>query len=201
VRTNQPSRESSAFYRADSVLRQACPELVVSKRKLRQAATIELVRHRRANAQPSLGFASRPFVLCGLPIKKPKLGELLHERRNGHFVLQVTGHPSYGLPWGQDRLVPIFLATLAIRQHSQVIKFNSAAEVLDTFGMEQGGTQYRRLIGAFQRIFEATIFFGTDTQCHKATVIHQVRFNFMAEARIWYARDPEQQTTVGGHEN
>jgi hypothetical protein len=36
--------------------------------------------------------------------------------------------------------------------------------MLDTFGMQQGGSQYRRLIGAFQRIFGATIFFGTDTQ-------------------------------------
>jgi hypothetical protein len=141
-------------------LRQTYPQLLISKRKLRQATTIELVRRRRADAQPSLGFASRPFVLCGLPIKKPNRGELLHERRNGHFVLQVTGHPSYGLPWGQDRLVPIFLATLAIRQHSQVIKFKSAAEMLDLFGMQQGGTQYRRLIGAFQQIFGATIFFG-----------------------------------------
>ena len=30
--------------------------------------------------------------------------------------------------------------------------------------MQQGGTQYRRLVGAFQRIFGATIFFGTDSQ-------------------------------------
>jgi hypothetical protein len=30
----------------------------------------------------------------------------LHERRNGRFLLPVTGHPTYGLPWGQDRLVP-----------------------------------------------------------------------------------------------
>jgi hypothetical protein len=29
-----------------------------------------------------------------LPIKKPAEGALLHERRNGPFVLQVTGHPS-----------------------------------------------------------------------------------------------------------
>jgi hypothetical protein len=183
------------------VLQQACPEFVVSKRKLRQATSIELVRCRRAAAQPNLGFASRPFVLCGLPVKKPRSGELLHERRNGHFLLQVTGHPSYGLPWGQDRLVPIFLATLAIRQHSQVIKFDSAAEMLDTFGMQQGGTQYRRLIGAFQRIFGATIFFGTDMQRDKAAVIHQVRFNFMAEARIWYSRDVPNQRSLRGAEN
>jgi hypothetical protein len=53
----------------------------------------------------------------------------MHERRNGQFLLQVTGHPSYGVPWGLDRLVPIFLATLAIRQQKPT--FRSAAEMLD----------------------------------------------------------------------
>jgi hypothetical protein len=104
---------------------------------------------KRQEANQNLGFASRPFVLCGLPIKKPASGQLLHERRNGQFSLQVTGHPSYGLPWGQDRLIPIFLATLAIRQQSQTIQFRSTAEMLDAFGMQQGGTQYRRLVAAF----------------------------------------------------
>jgi len=76
---------------------------------------------------PRVWFTSQPFVLCGLPVKRPRAGQLLHERRNGHFLLQVTGHPSYGLPWGQDRLVPIFLATQAIRQKSPQIVFESAA--------------------------------------------------------------------------
>jgi hypothetical protein len=74
----------------------------------------------------------------------------MHERRNGRFLLQVTGHPQYGVPWGQDRLVPIFLATLAMRQQKQTITFRSAAEMLDVFGMQQGGSQYRRLIAAFR---------------------------------------------------
>ena len=125
----------------------------------------------------------------------------MYERRNGHFVLQVTGHPKYGLPWGQDRLVPIFLATLAVRQQRQTITFRSAAEMLDTFGLQQGGNQYRRLIASFQRIFGATIFFGTDTQRERAIVIHQSRFNFMTEARIWYSRDVSQASLPGGFEN
>src|ERR1035437_8680472 len=112
---------------------------------------------KRECACQNLGYSSRPFVLCGLPVKRPIPGSLLHERRNGQFVLQVTGHPSYGLPWGQDRLVPIFLATLAIRQQSARITFGSAAEMLDTFGMRQGGSQYRRLVASFQRIVGATI--------------------------------------------
>src|SRR3954453_363465 len=134
-RAGEPHLES-----AGAVLSAICPALRVSKRRMRQTDAIEMVRCRRASSQQALGFASRPFVLCGLPIKRPRPGELLHERRNGHFLLQVTGHPSYGLPWGQDRLVPLFLATLAIRQQSRVIRFRSAADMLDTFGMQQGGT-------------------------------------------------------------
>ena len=150
---------------------------------------------------PKSRIFSRPFVLCGLPVKRPAQGCLLHERRNGHFVLQVTGHPSYGLPWGQDRLVPIFLATLAIRQRSPRITFDSAAAMLDTFGMQQGGSQYRRLVSSFQRIFGATIFFGTDAQRQRAAVVHQARFNFMTEARIWFSRNCDQSVLPGDCQN
>jgi hypothetical protein len=98
-------------------------------------------------------------------------------------------------------LVPIFLATLAVRQRKQTITFRSAAEMLDIFGLQQGGSQYRRLVAAFQRIFGATIFFGTDTQRERALVMHQTRFNFMREARIWYSRDPNQTVLRGSFEN
>lgn len=189
------------FEQVGDAFKRNFPEFLVSKRKLRQAEAIQLVRVNRDSQAQNLGFASRPFVLCGLPIKRPAKGALMHERRNGQFILQVTGHPQYGVPWGQDRLVPIFLATLAVRQQKQTITFRSAAEMLDTFGMQQGGSQYRRLIAAFQRVFGATIFFGTDTQREKAAVMHRARFNFMREARIWYSRDPNQDTLPGGFEN
>ena len=191
----------TGFRRAGQILGLCHPEFVISKRKLRQAETIQLVRANRETEVQNLGFSSRPFVLCGLPVKRPASGCLLHERRNGQFVLQVTGHPSYGLPWGQDRLVPIFLATLAIRQQTSRITFHSAAEMLNTFGMQQGGSQYRRLVGSFQRIFGATIFFGTDTQRESAAVVHRARFNFMSEARIWYSRNPDQQLLPGDCQN
>jgi hypothetical protein len=48
--------------------------------------------------------------------------------------------------------------TLAVRQQSQTIRFKSAAQMLDTFGMARGGKEYRRLVAAFERIFGATIF-------------------------------------------
>jgi hypothetical protein len=92
-----------------------------------------MVRMKREEGKQNVGFSSRPFVLCGLPARKPPTGEMLYERRNGDFVLQITGHPSYGIPFGQDRIVPIYLATLAVRQKSQTIRFRTAAQMLETF--------------------------------------------------------------------
>jgi hypothetical protein len=117
----------------------------------------------------------------------------LYERRNGHFVLQLTGHPDFGLPFGQDRLVPIMLATMAVQQKSQVVRFRSGAEMLDVFGLAKGGKEYRRLVAAFERIFGATIFFGTEALNSRARVVHRSRFNFFREAQIWYDREQREQ--------
>ena len=177
---------------AGSVLKRMVPELVVSKQKLRQAEGSSIVRLKREEGKQNLGFSSRPFVLCGLPVRKPPKNDLLYQRRNGNFVLQITGHPDYGLPFGQDRIVPIYLATLAVRQQNQTIRFRTAAEMLETFGMHKGGKEYRRLVAAFERIFGATIFFGTDTLSGRAKVVQRSRFSFFREAQIWYSRDPDQ---------
>jgi len=105
------------------------------------------------------------------------------------------------VPFGQDRIVPIFLATLAVQQKSQVIRFRSAAEMLETFGMHKGGKEYRRLIEAFERIFGATMFFGTDTMNAGAKVVHRSRFNFLREATIWYNRPASQAPSSEAFEN
>jgi hypothetical protein len=105
------------------------------------------------------------------------------------------------VPFGQDRIVPIFLATLAVRQKSQTIRFRSGAEMLETFGMQKGGAEYRRLVAAFERIFGATIFFGTDSGNAKSRVVQRSRFNFLREARIWYGRDSVQDTFPGELQN
>lgn len=186
---------------AGAGLKRMLPELVVSKQKLRQAEGSCMVRLKREEGKQNVGFSSRPFVLCGLPVRKPPAGEMLYERRNGDFVLQITGHPNYGLPFGQDRMVPIYLATLAVRQQSQTIRFRTAAEMLETFGMHTVGKEYRRLVAAFERVFGATIFFGTDTLRGTAKVVQRSRFSFFREAQIWYSRDPEQYPVSDQFEN
>ena len=180
--------------KAETILRESHGKLLVSRYRLKQAEGLALVRANREEGRQPLAFASRPFILCGLPIRRPPADQLLFERRNGNFLLQITGHPQFGLPFGQDRLVLIFLATLAVRQKSQTVQFRSAAEMLDTFGMAKGGKEYRRIVAAFERIFGATMFFSTESTRSTATVMHRSRFNFLKEAEIWYSRSGDAST-------
>lgn len=73
--------------------------------------------------------------------------------------------------------------------------------MLETFGMHKGGKEYRRLVAAFERIFGATIFFGTDRLRGTAKVVQRSRFTFFREAQIWYSRDPEQYPVSDQLEN
>jgi hypothetical protein len=102
----QVCSENRRLTRVGDVLRETHGQFLLSKQKLKKAEGICLVREKRESAAQTLGFTARPFVLCGLPIRRPPEGQLLFERRNGHFTLQITGHPQFGLPFGQDRLVP-----------------------------------------------------------------------------------------------
>jgi Plasmid encoded RepA protein len=56
-------------------------------------------------------------------------------------------------------------------------------------------------VQAFERIFGATIFFGTDQIKGKANLIQRSRFNFLREVRIWYSRDTEQSVLSEDFEN
>jgi hypothetical protein len=73
--------------------------------------------------------------------------------------------------------------------------------MLDIFGMAKGGKEYRRLVAAFERIFGATIFFGTESTRAQARVVQRSRFNFLSEAQLWYNRDPAQEVLPIGFEN
>jgi hypothetical protein len=163
-------------------------DIFASKRQQKRVESIELARQARDGQRQELAFNSRPFVLCGLPIRRPPPGTLRHERRNGRFRLQVLGHPDYGLPFGQDRLIAIWVATLAVRQKGRTVYFRSAAEILEEFDLPKDGPHYRRLVEGFQRVFTSTIYFGTDSAVGQHHVWDCQRFHFFDRLRIWCSR-------------
>ena len=56
-----------------------------------------------------LGFTPRDFVIFGLPYRNPKTSPYV--RRNGALTFTITGG-THGIPYGQDRLLAIWLATV-----------------------------------------------------------------------------------------
>jgi hypothetical protein len=168
---------------------------------LKQVESIELIREQRERRQQQLAFHARPFVLCGLPLRRPPADQLLYSRSNGKFFLQVLGHPQFGLPFGQDRLIPIWVATLAVRQRSRIVRFQRASEMLDFFRLFKDGKRYRRIMEGFQRIFAATIFFGCNDEPEGKLVLDWARFHFFDRLQLWFHKDQAAPLSASSDEN
>jgi hypothetical protein len=170
-------------------LQSILPAITVSKRRLKQLEAIQLVRDKRESRRQEISYNARPFVLCGLPLRQPPNNQLNYTRRNGNFLLEITAHPRFGLPYGQDRLIPIWLATLAFQEKSPTHHFDSPSQLLDYFRLRKDGSQYRRMKAAFQRVFAATIFFGSEDRLKKHLVVDWSRFHFFDEIQLWFNRE------------
>lgn len=170
----------------------------LSVQKHRHLDAIELVRRQREDRSQTLLFGSRPFLLCGLPIRRPPEDVLVHRRRNGRYFLEVCGHPDYGLPFGQDRLVPIWVATQAVRQGRREFTFGTGSEILSELGLPPDGPHYKRILAGFKRIFASTIFFGTESQLQSAKVWECDRFCFFDRLKLWDANvaSPQKENRV-----
>ncbi len=171
----------------------------LTNRRLKQLEAIQLIRDQRENGKQELAYNARPFVLCGIPLRRPPKGQVAYTRRNGRFFLQITGHTQFGLPFGQDRLIPIWVATLALKQKSRDVHFDSAAQMLDFFRLPKDGPHYRRLVDGFKRIFAATIFFGTEELPGGASVVDWARFHFFDRMKLWFNTNEHQQPSPSEH--
>jgi Plasmid encoded RepA protein len=184
ARENCHAPELSGFVPVRPIL----DSISITNQRIRQLDAIHLVREQRENGNQDLAFHARPFVLCGIPLRRPPANELVHRRRNGKFFLEIIAHPRFGLPFGQDRLIPIWAATLAVKQKSRTVHFDSAAQLLEFLQLPKDGTHYRRIVQGFQRIFGASIFFGTDNERKGSHVFDWARFHFFDRMELWFNR-------------
>lgn len=119
---------------------------------------------------------------------RPPTSELIHRPQNVKLFLEIVAHPCFGLPFGQDCLIPLWTATLAVKKKSRVVHFNGAAQLLDFLQFPKDGLHYRRIIEGCQRIFAASIFFGTDEEQEGGKVFDWARFHFFDHMRLWFNR-------------
>ncbi|MGH9400660.1 MAG: replication protein RepA [Terriglobia bacterium] len=191
-----PSAPDLSLARVGEIL----PRHRITKRKLKEIESICLIREQRASGRQELAFNARPFVLCGIPLRRPPRGQLTYSRHSGKFFLQIIGHPEFGLPFGQDRLVPIWVATLALQQKSRIVRFESASQMLDFFKLCPDGYHYRRIVDGFKRIFASTIFFGTEDHPAGRTLIDWARFHFFDQMKLWFNADERNHAVDEDHD-
>ncbi|HEX9199789.1 MAG TPA: hypothetical protein VF865_09530, partial [Acidobacteriaceae bacterium] len=91
LNTNSGEVTQTAFSRCDL-------SSGITKYKLKQLHSITLVREQREKGCQEIGFHARPFVLCGIPLRRPPATQLVHRRQNGKFFLEIVAHPNFGLP-------------------------------------------------------------------------------------------------------
>jgi hypothetical protein len=182
-----PRQEGDRAERSLAPIGSVLPKLHITTHRLRKLEAICLIRKQRDAGKQELAYNARPFVLCGIPLRRPPRNQLVYLRRNGKFFLEITGHPRFGLPFGQDRLIPIWIATLALRQKSPVVRFQSAAQMLEFFHLTKDGRHYRRIVEGFQRVFAATIFFGTDDRPGPHQMTDCSRFHFFERMCLWFS--------------
>jgi hypothetical protein len=61
------------------------------------------IRECRESGTQEVSFGARPFILCGLPIRRLPSGTLTYTRRSGRCFLDIVEHPEFGVPFGRCR--------------------------------------------------------------------------------------------------
>ena len=166
--------------------KQKTDSIGISDRAAAKVRQVELARQKRDLQQQDIGFSSRPFTLCNLPVR-PMKDRAVYERRNGKFFLRIEAGQGKELPYGRDRLVLILVATMAVQQQTRVVKLGSASDILRLFGLGQSGTHYRKLMASFDRIFSATIYWGMHGQVDNRRFIDQHKVSMLDHLRLWYS--------------
>lgn len=171
------------------------PEKKKRPRKKRGEAKLERLlesREAREAGTQEFAFGLRPLIMCGLPLRPVK--GTYYKRRSGAYTVEVFGHPDFGIPYGQDRLLPIFLATYFVHlgcPADNTLRFPHARNILRVFGLPVDGRSYQRLKASFRRLSKT--FFSIERVVVNARGRREKATDnlpLMAYSCLWY-EEPE----------
>jgi hypothetical protein len=163
-----------------------------------QAARIVNLQRSRQLQELSLGYCAREFVLCGLPYKPIKAKEFI--RQNGDFRLKVIGG-ELGVPYGQDRLIPIWLASAfqaSGKPAHNRIYFRSASDILRAFEIPIDGHEMQLLRERLERVFQATYVVECKEKLRDGKEVWDARrYQLITGVKLWFDRNTsENQHTL-----
>ncbi|PTL75433.1 hypothetical protein DAT35_54950 [Vitiosangium sp. GDMCC 1.1324] len=167
---------------------------ITRNKVLRFADAIEA----RRDDKQILAFSPEDFIRFGLPYKRVDGTE--YERRNGGMRYVINSLAAYGVPFGQDRLLPIWLATaylLCGQPEDGVIQFRSVRDILLAFGLSTGGSKHLALRDSLLRLTHATLFVyderpGNKDEKKRGERIEIRRYNLIKKVDLWFKKNDTQ---------
>jgi len=160
-----------------------------------QANRLVSLAQARINKSFTLGYGAREFILCGLPYKPIK--ESKFTRQNGNFKLTILGDPSLGVPFGQDRLLIVWLVTAfqasGKPEHNRIY-FRSTSDILKSLGIPINGHERQLLKERLERLFHATyVAEYKEKQEDGSELWVAKRFQLMSSIKLWNQRQKPKQ--------
>lgn len=160
------------------------PKVTEEAKKKGQILLAEIHADRQLKEQ-ELGWLFRPLAVCPFPAspqgkreiiykgKKTEEYQILWTRRAGNIKVEVLGHPNFGVPYGQDALIILYLAYEARRQGSRRIKVNFYRDFMRMFEMNpNSGWKYRLVVQSLQRIRNSKYSWEVEGDGKRQTGLH-----------------------------
>lgn len=158
-----------------------------------QVERLVTAKEAREQQKQDLGISMRVLFMCGLPLKSIK--ETFYKRSCGLFNLGILGHPEFGgVPFGQDRLIPIWLATAFVHlgcPENNTVEFIYMRDILRTFGLATDGRNYQRLREGLTRFAGAQFTVSEEVVNRRGKKgLHIEHLPLLRGCRLWY-QDPQ----------
>lgn len=172
---------------------------VYGKRRQNLAQKMAEARLARERGEQEMGIALRPLVMCGLPLRRVEGS--LWSRRCGEYRVDIIAHPDFGVPYGQDRLIPIFIATLFVYQGcpaSNEVHFSSMRDMLRLFGLPVDGKTYRRFQEGFARVSKSFFSLERTFLNNRGRKVRQTEnIPLLSKVRLWRDEDLSKPPDAG----
>jgi len=147
---------------------------------------LEKIHDDRVSFEQNIGWLFRPLALCPFPAKclgkrtvKDVWGKekeeyhIVWQRKSGNVTVEVLAHPKYGVPFGQDTLLILYLANEARIQKSRKIKVNFYRDFMRMFNMNPNdGRKYRLVINSLRRIRKSQYSWEIDGDANRDRGLH-----------------------------
>ena len=138
----------------------------IEKAEKKTDQVVKIQTDRQLQSQ-ELGWLFRPLTLCPFPAKPLKNKvvingkevvqlETVWRRKAGKLTIEIMGHKDFGIPYGQDILIVLYLAIEARKQQSRKIVVNFYRDLMEMFDINpNSGYKYKAVKASMARIRNA----------------------------------------------